>query len=60
MIMMKDEKFYNVDDVCQLLRVSKITVYRWLKSKKLIGYKIGRAYLFKKTDIENFLEQSKA
>ena len=59
MIIMKDEKFYNVDDVCKLLRVSKITVYRWLKSKKLIGYKVGRAYLFKKADIERFLEQNK-
>lgn len=56
---MKDEKFYNVDDVCKFLRVSKITVYRWLKSKKLIGYKVGRAYLFKKADIERFLEQNK-
>lgn len=56
---MKDEKFYNVDDVCKLLRVSKITVYRWLKSKKLTSYKVGRAYLFKKTDIERFLEQNK-
>lgn len=59
MIIMKDEKFYNVDDVCKFLRVSKITVYRWLKSKKLIGYKVGRAYLFKKADIERFLEQNK-
>lgn len=60
MISMKEDEFYNIDDICKLLRVSKITVYRWLKARKLTGYKIGRAWLFKKSDIEKFLEESKA
>ncbi|MFV0485447.1 MAG: helix-turn-helix domain-containing protein [Candidatus Saccharimonadales bacterium] len=54
-----NDGFYNIDDICKLFRVSKITVYRWLKAKKITGYKVGRAFLFKKTDIEKFIEESK-
>lgn len=56
---MKEDEFYNIDDICKLFRVSKITVYRWLKAKKIIGYKIGKAYLFKKADIDKFIEESR-
>lgn len=56
---MKEDEFYNIDDICKLFRVSKITVYRWLKAKKIIGYKMGKAYLFKKADIDKFIEESK-
>ncbi len=59
MISMKKDEFYNIDDICKLFRVSKITVYRWLKAKKIIGYKMGKAYLFKKSDIDKFIEESK-
>ena len=59
MISMKEGEFYRIDDICKIFQVSKITVYRWLKAKKISGYKIGRSYLFKKSDIEKFLEESK-
>ena len=60
MISMNDnDGFYNIDDICKLFRVSKITVYRWLKAKKITGYKVGRAYLFKKADIDKFIEESR-
>ena len=59
MISMKEDEFYNIDDICKLFRVSKITVYRWLKAKKIIGYKMGKAYLFKKADIDRFIEESR-
>ena len=59
MISMKEVEFYRIDDICKIFKVSKITVYRWLKAKKISGYKVGRSYLFKKSDIEKFLEESK-
>ncbi|NCU38479.1 DNA-binding protein [Candidatus Saccharibacteria bacterium] len=59
MISMKEGEFYKIDDICKIFQVSKITVYRWLKAKKITGYKVGRSYLFKKSDIEKFLEDSK-
>ncbi|MDR0887413.1 MAG: helix-turn-helix domain-containing protein [Candidatus Nomurabacteria bacterium] len=56
---MKDQEFYKIEDICELFQVSKITVYRWLKAKKITGYKVGRAFLFKKADIDAFIESSK-
>lgn len=59
MISMNGEEFYNIDDICKLFRVSKITVYRWLKAKKIVGYKVGKSYLFKKADVDKLIEESK-
>ncbi len=59
MISMKDDKFCKIEDVCELLRVSKITVYRWIKSKKITAYKVGKSYLFKREDIDKLIESSK-
>jgi excisionase family DNA binding protein len=56
---MKENEFYHLDDICKIFQVSKITVYRWIKAKKIPAYKVGGAYLFKKSDIEKFLEESK-
>lgn len=59
MITMDNDDFYKIEDVCKLFRISRITAYRWVKAKKLKGYKVGKAFLFKKTDIDKLIEDSK-
>ncbi len=59
MITMKDSKFYKIEDVCELLQVSKITIYRWIKSGKITAYKVGKSYLFKISDVHKLIEDSK-
>ena len=59
MISMKDSKFYKIEDVCELLQVSKITIYRWIKSGKITAYKVGKSYLFKIEDVHKLIEDSK-
>ncbi len=59
MISMKDSKFYKIEDVCELLQVSKITIYRWIKSGKITAYKVGKSYLFKIDDVHKLIEDSK-
>lgn len=59
MISMKDSKFYKIEDVCELLQVSKITIYRWIKSGKITAYKVGKSYLFKINDVHKLIEDSK-
>lgn len=56
---MDEDKFYKIDDICELLHVSKITVYRWIKSKKITAYKVGKNYLFKKSDMQYLIEKSR-
>jgi len=52
---METKEFYNIEEICKLFRISKITAYRWVKSGKLKSYKIGKSHLFKRKDIENLL-----
>ena len=59
MISMDNEHFYKIDDVCELFQVSKITVYRWIKAKKLSGYKVGKSFLFSQADIDKLIKESK-
>jgi len=59
MITMKDGVFYKIEDVCDLLQVSKITIYRWIKSGKIIAYKVGKSYLFKIEDVHKLIEDSR-
>lgn len=59
MISMKDSKFYKIEYVCELLQVSKITIYRWIKSGKITAYKVGKSYLFKIEDVHQLIEDSK-
>jgi DNA binding domain, excisionase family len=56
---MKDGVFYKIEDVCDLLQVSKITIYRWIKSGKIIAYKVGKSYLFKIEDVHKLIEDSR-
>lgn len=48
------EKRYTSDEVAEAYRVSRHTVYRWMREGKLKGEKFGRAYLFTESAIREF------
>lgn len=39
-----EEQLLRVEDVSKILKISQRTIYRWLKSGKISGKKIGRAW----------------
>lgn len=43
-------------EVASVLRVSKITVWRYTESGKLPAYKFGRDLRVKKSELETFIE----
>jgi len=55
---MKDKHFYLVEELAERLRVSKMTIYRYLKDGKLQAHKIGKEYRIKKSEFESFLNQT--
>ena len=59
MIAMNNDEFCKIDEICKMFQISRITAYRWIKSGKISGYKIGKSYLFKKSDITNLINGSK-
>lgn len=36
-----DQEYYSIKELSQKLGMAEITIRRWLRSKKMIGYQIG-------------------
>ena len=53
----QEKEFYLVEEVAEKLRVSKMTVYRYIKAHRLNAYKIGKEFRIKKSDLDGFLSQ---
>ena len=51
-----DLLFFTGSEVAELLRVSKLTVYRFVDRGLLPVYRIGRALRFRKDDVAAFTE----
>jgi excisionase family DNA binding protein len=56
--MMKKQEFYRAEDLAQKLDVNIMTVYRYIKAKKLKAYKIGKEFRIEKVEFEKFLKNS--
>lgn len=56
---MKGEEWYRTETVAKMLDVNIMTIYRYIKAKKIVAYKIGKEYRIKKTDYEDFLKSVK-
>lgn len=54
---MKDEQYYSIEEVAEMLKVAYLTVYRWIKAKKLKALKAGKQYRITKEDLDKFLKQ---
>lgn len=56
---MKDKnnptEYLTIEEVAKLLRVSYLTVYRWIKANKLSAYKAGKQYRIKKSDLDEYI-----
>lgn len=50
-------KFLTIDDVVQMLRLSRDTVYRLAQSGELPGKKVGRAWRFVEQEIESYVSR---
>ncbi len=57
--MNKEKEFYLVEELAERLRVSNMTIYRYIKAKKVKAYKIGKEYRIDKEEFSNFLNKVK-
>jgi len=53
------EKLLTINEIIEILKVSKLTIYRYIKAGKLPAYKVGRDYRIKQSEFQKFLEKSK-
>ena len=57
--MIDQKKFYLVEELAKTLRVSNMTIYRYIKAKKIKAYKIGKEFRIDKNEFNNFLNKVK-
>ncbi len=53
------QEFYLVDELANALRVSHMTIYRYIKSGKVKAYKIGKEFRIGKSEFKKFLDKVK-
>lgn len=49
-------RFRTVSEVAKMLRVSKMTIYRLVKSGELPAVKAGRGYRIREQDLRRYLQ----
>lgn len=50
------EKYLTIEEIMELMKVSRTTVHNWMKSGMLKYYKIGRLVRIKEEDLKKFIE----
>ena len=55
--MTQEKEFYLVEELAEKLRVSTMTIYRYIKAKKVKAYKIGKEFRIDQTEFNNFLRK---
>lgn len=53
---MGDIKVYTANEVCELLKITKRTLYRYLEDGSISGFRAGRQYRFTEDDIKTFID----
>ena len=55
---MTEKTFYTARELSEKLECNIMTIYRYIKAKKLKAYKIGKEFRVEKSDFDLFLENS--
>ena len=54
---MPDEQLMSIRDVAEFLQLNQTTIYAWAQQGYLPGYKLGRTWRFRPSEIEAWLEE---
>ena len=57
--MAQEKEFYLVEELAEKLRVSTMTIYRYIKAKKIKAYKIGKEFRIDEKEFNSFLNKVK-
>ena len=48
------EQYLTCDDIAEMYKVKRITVWQWIREKKLNAVRTGRDYRIRQQDVEEF------
>jgi len=52
------ERLLSVGEICKYFGISRDTVYKWIETKGLPAYRLGRLWKFKQKDVDEWLEKN--
>ncbi len=55
----KEKEFYTAFDLADKLSVNVMTIYRYIKAKKIKAYKIGKEFRIDEVEFQRFLNSVK-
>jgi excisionase family DNA binding protein len=56
---MDSERWVTVDDVAAHLGVTRDSIYRWKDTKDLPGHRVGRAWRFRLSEIDEWVRSGR-
>ena len=54
---MQQKDFYTTQELADKLQVNIMTIYRYIKAKRLKAYKIGKEFRIDRAEFEAFLKR---
>ena len=55
-----EDRWLTVDDICKYLSVIKDTVYKWIDTRNMPANKVGRKWMFQKSEVDKWVKSGKA
>lgn len=55
-----ENRWLTVDDICIYLSVTKDTVYKWIEQKNMPANKVGRKWMFQKSEVDAWVKSGKS
>ena len=55
-----EDRWLTVDDICKYLSVTKDTVYKWIDTRNMPANKVGRKWMFQKSEVDKWVKSGKA
>ena len=52
------EDMLSLEQAAEVLGVSRSTIYRWQKEGRVRGFKVGRQWRFRRSDLESFSQMT--
>lgn len=56
---MQNQDFYTAKELAEKLKLNVMTIYRYIDSKKLKAYKIGKEFRIGKQEFDQFIDKAK-
>lgn len=49
-------KFYTLDDLNKMLKISKYSLYNHIRNGRLVGNKVGNKWMFTEQQVKDYVE----